>query len=462
MKSLKPFLPAISIFLLALLVRLLYNLTVAYNYYPLYDAVQYQSIGFNIIDEHCFCLHPLITTVNRAPLWPWLIAGISLLVGRGNFADRFFLCCTGSLTCVFVYLFARDLLQRRIGLIAGIIASLYPALYLYDGWMYTESLYTCLLIAICYSLYRIQRNGGQQKRLWVLCGVLLALLSLTRPNGIIVIAFVLAWTLFFAWRKSLQRKAVRNVALTALLACALIAPWTVRNYHVSQSLVPIATGDGTVLLGAYNDQMLSTPGNQGSWMNPLHIEADIKVLQPFPLFTCNAPCEIKREDASKNAAVQWIRNHISSLPAMLSYHFLNFWNPNTREADMPMYRFPDQLSSQIQLLLAETVPIPIFLLAALGLIVTLRKHWRELLFCYAILLLTLGEALAYYGSSRFRAPIEPVLVLLAAGGLWWLTQNEPGTLRWQRAQRRQSSPPSSPGLEATPEGLTAQKRENHL
>jgi 4-amino-4-deoxy-L-arabinose transferase-like glycosyltransferase len=439
MKRLQPFLPAICLFCLALLVRLVYNLTVARAYFPLYDSLGYQSIAFNVLDEHCFCLHPSITTVYRAPLWPWIIAGLSLLVGRANFFDRLFLCCTGAGTCVLIFLFARDLFSKRIGWIAGLIACIYPALYMYDGWMYTESLFTFLLTATCYCVYRIQRDQGQRKRLWIICGVLLALLSLTRPNGIAVIVLVVIWTGFLCWREWLKKQALILVALTALIACGLLAPWTLRNYLVSGSFVPVATGDGTVLLGAYNDAMLNSSTNRGSWVNPLKTGPTDALIKNFPLTTCTAVCEVQREEVSKNGALQWIRAHLSVMPTMFFYHFVNFWTPNTREADLPMYRFPAQRSSQIQIILAETLPIPIFLLATLGLICTLKRRWRELLFAYALVALTLGEALVYYGSSRFRAPIEPILVLLAAGGIWWLTGNEPGTLRqWVKERRAET------------------------
>lgn len=448
MRRLKPFLPAVTIFGFALLVRVIYNLVVAGAYFPLYDSAAYQFIGFRLVDEHCFCMHSYVTTVYRPPLWPFLIAGISLVFGRANIYDRLFLCCLGAGTCVFIYLFARDLFNRRIGLIAGLIAAVYPALYLYDGWMYTESLYTFLLTAICYCMLRVQRDEGRRRRLWLLCGVLLALLSLTRPNGIIVVALVVLWTLFLSWRKLLRRRALVNVALAVLVAGILIAPWTLRNYLVSHSFVPVATGDGTVLLGAYNDRTLLLPDHQGSWVNPLR--TDPQVLRPFPLYTCNAVCEVAREESSKNAAVQWIKAHLSSMPLLMVYHLRNFWTPYTREADLPMERFPDQLSSQIVYGMSEIFPILVFLLAAIGLVATLKRYWRELLFAYLVVLVTLGEALVYYGSSRFRAPIEPILVLLAAGGIWWLTQDAPGTLRWrmkQRRQERQAIEDDQPALE---------------
>ncbi len=448
MQRLKPFLPAILLFGLALLIRVLYNVTVASAYFPQYDSLAYQSIGFNLIDEHCFCLHPYITTVYRPPLWPFLIAGISLIFGRADIYDRLFFCALGASTCVLIYLFARDLFGKRVALVAGLIACIYPALYLYDGWLYTESLYTFLLTAICYCMLRIQRSSGQRRRLWLLCAVMIVLLSLTRPNGILVLALAICWTIFLTWRKLLHSRALANVALATLVAVLLLVPWTVRNYLVSHSFLPVATGDGTVLLGAYNDQTLTQPGNLGSWLNPLHTNAqDAKILQPFPLYTCNAVCEIKREDVSKIAAEQWIKAHLSDLPTLLAYHLRNFWTPYTREADLPMERFPALLSSQIVHEMSVSFPIPILLLAALGLVVTLRRFWRELLFAYLIILSTLGEALVYYGSSRFRAPIEPLLVILAAWALWWLTQDAPGTLR--AYVKKRTRPSSEAAVEET-------------
>src|SRR5216684_5140361 len=260
MKRIKPMLPAIGIFCFALTVRVIYNNTVAYHYYPLHDSAFYQGIAFHLLKEHCFCLEAYVPTVYRAPLWPFTIAGISLIFGPSDYFARLFLSLIGSGTCVLVYLFARDLFNQRIGIIAGVAAAIYPELYIYDGWLYTESLYIFLLFAVCYTLFRIQRAGTGKIGLWLWCGALLGLLSHTRPNGIIVIGIVIAWAIVMIWLKVLKpRPAITGFIAAALLACVLIAPWTVRNYLVSHSFIPVATGDGTVLLGAYNDQILTNP-----------------------------------------------------------------------------------------------------------------------------------------------------------------------------------------------------------
>ena len=135
MKRWQPYLPILGIFFLALAVRVLYNLTVGKNYVAGYDAQAYEKIAFNIVREHCFCLNPHMPTVGRAPLWPGIIAAFDILLGPSNLYMRLFLCLVGSGTCVLVYLFAREVFNKQIALLAGILASIYPGLFIYDGWL---------------------------------------------------------------------------------------------------------------------------------------------------------------------------------------------------------------------------------------------------------------------------------------------------------------------------------------
>ncbi len=432
MQRVKPWLPAISIFCFALLVRVIYNNTVAHNYHPLHDSAFYQGIGFNLLKEHCFCLESYITTVFRAPLWPFILAGLTTIFGPSDYFARLFLSVIGSGTCVLIYLFARDLFGWRIGILAGVIAAIYPGLYIYDGWLYTESLYIFLLFAVCYGLFRLQRTPQMNWRLWFICGILLGLLSLVRPNGMIVIGLFIIWAIIMAWQKLLPWRVTAKGALaTTLLALVIIAPWTVRNYLVSHTFIPVAIGYGTVSLGAYNDKILTIPaypgGPLGTWINPL--ESNPAAARLYPLHTCDAPCEVAREAAFENVAIHWIRNHWSLMPRLLELHFINMWRPEIYEADLPTVRFPHQRSTQLVLHLMRTFPIYVFILAALGFEVTLHR-WRELLFIYFMILITIAQCLIYYGIPRFRAPIEPMLILLAAGTVWWLTHKEQGTLRW--------------------------------
>lgn len=437
------FKPRAFIFGLAVLVRLLYNYLAARDYYPLHDSATYQSIAYNLLREQCYCLVPHLPTVDRAPLWPAIVALIYGMFGAQDRIVRTFLCFVGAATCILIYTFARDLFGKKIALCAGLLATVYPFLYIYDGWLYSESLYTFLLLAFCYTLYRFQHAPDWKKSL--LSGILLGLLSLTRPNGLIIFGLFLLWLCALAWGRTLRwREAFQGALIVSLVLFAIIAPWTVRNYLATGTVVPIAIGDGKVLIGAYND-FTDDPSFQngyylGTWLIPN--ESNPTLVQQFPQ-DCAGSCEVKRDAAYKLAALQWIQQHPDKALYLAALHFANTWQITTQEADLPIIRFPDRPTS-IAVVTSMVIMTPLlFALAAFGLIVT-RRYWRELLFTYLIIVLTVGQNIILYGIPRFRAPIEPLLILLAAGAIWWLTSAFNKKQQKKLEETKEASPPSPP------------------
>lgn len=412
-------LPAISVFFVALLIRGVYNETAAVGYYPLHDSLIYQSIAVNLLQEHCFCSLSYLPTIDRAPLWPAVIAAIYSVVGIHDHVIRIFLCFVGSGTCLLVYYFAKDLFGTRIGLIAGLIAALYPFLFIYDGWLYSESLYTFLLLAFCYALFRLQRTPRWQ---WMVAsGILLGLASLERPNGVATLALFFAWIVVMMWTKIIpRRKAIQSAIIVTLIFLAFVTPWIIRNYVVAHTFVFVATGDGKVLVGAYNketdDIYFSNEVYLGTWLRPE--ESAPNVVKEFPT-QCAAPCEIARDNAYKATALQWIKQHPKQVEDLLKLHIVGMWSTTSAEADLPINRFPDRFVSKVIVEWMKLMTPIVFALATLGFILTI-KRWREFLFIYLVILETIAECVVFYGIPRFRAPIEPMLIILGAGALWWL------------------------------------------
>lgn len=424
-KYIKKYFPAFCIFCCALSVRIVYNITVAKGYIPEYDAAFYNNIAIHLNTEHCYCLQDHLSDTSRAPLWPFTIAAIYAVMGIHTIYPRLFLCLVGSGTCVITYLLARDIFNKRTGLIVGIIAALYPGLFIYDGWLYSESVYTFFTMGFAYSLFRLQRTpriGSATS-----CAISVVCASLTRPNGISLLVLVLIWagvmlrTRILSWYKVTQ-----IVLVITCLTCMLIAPWTIRNYEVDHQFTLIATGMGTVLAGAYNDAAATSHyyDYPGMWL---------PASQTRPPLT-------DRSDAGRGAyAYHWISTHIRQLPYLFYLHFINMWRPYTPEGGLPVKEFPTRLSSRMLWPLMNITPVVIIFLAACGLVVTLRAKWKELLGTYLVIGLTITLCIVLYGSARFRAPIEPLLVLLTGGAIWWLTENEPGTLRFLRRKERDAN-----------------------
>src|SRR5579872_6166431 len=113
-KRLQHYLLILAVFCFALLVRIIYNVTVGKGYIANYDSSTYEKIALHMLNEHCFCLNPMDATVGRAPLWPSVIASIYAVLGHKNIFVRFFLCFIGAGTCVLVSLFSRDIFGRRV------------------------------------------------------------------------------------------------------------------------------------------------------------------------------------------------------------------------------------------------------------------------------------------------------------------------------------------------------------
>lgn len=428
MKHLNIIRPPTFVFILALIVRILYNSTIARNYTPIYDAAIYNTLARNLIDRGCFCLYGTHPSFSRPPLWPFVMAIIYFFAGKVPFYAQLFYCFLGAGTCVIIYLFTRDLFGRRAALFSGILAAVYPCLFIYDGWLYTESLYIFILTACVYLLYKLQflpparlsSSGSRwfshswqmlrQQRVAIGCGFLIGLAALARPNGIFLIALVAIWGIVIIRAKILPWKYVlQNFLIIVCLAALIILPWTYRNYLVTHKFVFISMGLGEVLKGAYNDGTLY--GN-GQWLPPPHsINHDA---QGYTL---------ANDTEDTLTALSWIRKHLSALPYLLSLHFLIMWIPYSYSHGLA---FEEQtVSPQIfmmMVILIYVTAIFVMVTAALGLLFTWKQHRQHLPVVYLLLAFIIGQNVIFYSDMRFRAPIEPMLVLLSGGCFWWIIQ----------------------------------------
>ncbi len=435
MRHIKASIPAIGIFCLALLVRIIYNNTVASGYVPIYDAAVYNNLARSLLVQHCYCYAGHNPTVFRPPLWPFMIAAVYFFAGVHSDSIRYLCCVLGSGTCVFVYFLARDLFGRRIALITGVIAAVYIGLFLWDGWLYTESLYTFCLTGFTFFLYRLQHSDlagkvGEGKRprgrrlasslsslsrwKWLIwSGIFLGLAALARPNGSTFAGLLCLWAILVVFARLMPwRAAAGSVLASILIALAINVPWLYRDYTVIHSIIPLSTF-GQTLDGAYNDMIVypDAHGQAGMWYGPPNmVNAD------FHTYT------LVNEQEDTAQAFNWMRTHLSEMPYVLGLHLRNMWTPYIYSHGLPIEEFPHRLSSAIIRAMIPSMSIPIFLLAAIGLLLTWKRKRKDLLVVYLVIALVIAENAIFYGQPRFRAPIEPLLVLLAGGALWWLLE----------------------------------------
>jgi 4-amino-4-deoxy-L-arabinose transferase-like glycosyltransferase len=218
---------------------------------PVYDAAAYARIAANLERGEGFTLGPTATqpATNYSPGLPLLTAGLYELTGGAHERlARVVLALLGSLAVLFTYLLARRLSGPLAGLVGAAAVAIYPALLEYQGMLMSEPLAATLLSAAVLAM--LWADGPGRAR-WLLPGLLLGLLALTRPEYL-AISLPIAVVVFARGGRASWRPGLAQAALLLASLAIVVAPWAVRNAVALDRFAPISTGGGQVLFaGSY-------------------------------------------------------------------------------------------------------------------------------------------------------------------------------------------------------------------
>lgn len=354
----------VLIFLIALTLRLV---SVAGEHpAPLVDAGQYDRIAVNLLTGRYAEFDS--PTAWRMPLYPLFLASVYSVFGHSYTVVRVVQSVMGALLCVVIFHIAKTMFNEKVGLLASCVTALYPpflGFYLYwggSGFLLSENLFMFLLALFVLALL---------KRKFILSGVLLGLLALTRP---VIGLFPLV--LLFLYKKK---------AVPALIAFFLIlSPWVVRNYLVFKTFIPFSTQGGFVLLATNNP--LVSGGGLGTQ----------KAVNKFLTKQDRGRIEISEIEKNK---VYTEYGMMFFTPKRLFKKLLLFWD--IREFDyIPHYHIRLNLWY-----------IPVLLFAVIGIISKPDKLFLFLLAYFSITAMLLAS------EPRFRYPLEPLLIIFASKGV---------------------------------------------
>jgi 4-amino-4-deoxy-L-arabinose transferase-like glycosyltransferase len=384
-----------------LAVRVAYVL--ATHHYPLAgDETEYDSEGWLIAQGHLFytmlpygILHSSAWKPPGYPLWVGIWYAI---IGHHPFAVRLAQVPLGALTIFLTWVLARRLFGPRVATAAGFVVALYPLAFQYEELLYSESLATPLTIA---ALILILTRPPTRRRA-IACGALIAVTLLVRTSDVFLFAGALvAWSVVAGWR--------RGIGLTALalLVCVLvIAPWTVRNAIVEHGFIPVAVDDTAAAYGTFNAQAAHDPVWPYAW-RPLPPSAVALFSPKHPL------SDITLHSRLTHLALSYIGAHPISVPEAFFWNGLSrLWDIRHRSRSLAEVAFEGRSR------LATNVGLDIYdVLLPLALIGLWRARRRRAV-VLGVLAIALGAALVFTADSgtRYRAPLEPLIVVLACAG----------------------------------------------
>ncbi len=251
----------VIIFAVALAVRLVLLLCDDGSLPQQGDTHQYLAIAQSLRQGNGYSLDGSEPTASRMPLYPLFLSSVLSLPGSSVRTVQILQILIDSVTCILIFLLARAALDRRTGIVSGMIAALYVPLAARSLTVMTETLFAFFLAASVL----IALGGRSRNKIYVAAGLLMGLGSLVRPNGLIVSFFIVLWFWYRSeWRKALHRSVFFMLGITVVLA-----PWVVRNAIVFHRFIPTCTISGITL---YNSYFIPEKGLSYNEIKPEHRE----------------------------------------------------------------------------------------------------------------------------------------------------------------------------------------------
>jgi hypothetical protein len=345
----------------------------------------------------------------HGPLYPVALSLSSRLGGTTYVDHKFASILIGTATVLMTARVARRLGGRVAGLFAAALAALYPNLWMIDGLMFPEGLFALLTTSCILAAYR----WYDRPRLFTaaVLGGLIGLAALTRGEGLLLAPLlVVPW---FLRRRGLTRRHRWTHLVVAGTACvAVLAPWTIRNAVTFEEFVPLSTNGNELLMYANCDD--SYHGRLiGYWSFDCQVRHRRELGEP-------PGDESQKARYWRDVGVRYARDHLTEVPGVVAVRVLRQWELYKPWQTVEFSTIEGRQKGPAALGVGMYYVLGA---ASVAGVVQLRRRQVPLLPLAAQAIgVTLTAAYAY-GTVRFRAPMEPVLCVLAGvaavPGLAW-------------------------------------------
>ncbi|MDD2804843.1 MAG: glycosyltransferase family 39 protein [Elusimicrobiales bacterium] len=375
---------AAAVFLFALVLRLAYSLPLPPDKLS-QDAFGWMDIGWDIARGLG------VGNSWRPPGYSYFLAFLFVIFGKSVLAIRAAQALLGAFTCVLLYKTGKRLFSENAGRLAAVMLSFYPYAIAYSGDALSETFLMFMIVVSVFFTVKTSQEPGWKNILAT--GVLYGLTGLTKSTTLPFFVLACAWL----WWNT---RSFRVGLLVGLCTLGAILPWSLRNYfHFDKSYVMPVNTPWCHLYGSSCDTAfwsetmgeLSTP--QSIEQTEPAIPEDWRYLMTLPL--------PERDKICKQKAKAWISENPDKLLALCWLRFKHFWRL------YPMMAYPWQKYAAMA---TSGLYLP---LAFFGLLLSWRQFKKTSLLVALFGSYTLVH-LFFVVVLRYRVPIDPFLMLLAA------------------------------------------------
>jgi len=337
------------------------------------DAVAYREVGKSLWATG------QMNALYFMPLYPALVA----VFGPGWLQLLIDIALSTALVWLIYELTDAIFASKRAAVLAAAVAAVYPYFIFYSIVGLTETLFMVLLLSAYLCWYR---------NAYIAASVFSVLGILTRPV-LDPLAPLLLLYFAIAIRGLSIKAAAKYLAIYVGIYCVLMAPWWLHNYKAYQTFVRLNLGSGVALLSG------NSPSNQsGGIDNNLNA-----TMAPF----AEIADPVARDKAMQRAALNYIKEDPGRFLIQAAKRFQRFWSPwpLTEEYSRPLYK-----------LISFCSFIPVLLLALVFVVLYGRTYFRRIAPLLLFIVYLNSLHLVFPASLRYRLPVEPFLIVLAAAG----------------------------------------------
>jgi 4-amino-4-deoxy-L-arabinose transferase-like glycosyltransferase len=381
-----------------------------------YDEQWYESVARRVADgvgfQHRSIGGELVETAKHPPFTVLALVPAAA-VSEGTLWMRLTVALAGTGVVVMTGVLARRLAGDRAGLIALGIAAVHPYLWMNDGLVMGETFASFWTLAASLTTVTLLRRPGPVLALGA--GLATGLGALSRSELILLLP-LLVLAVARGAPVDLGRRAV--LCLMVLVGTSLpVGAWAAHNAGRFEERVVLTTNEGDALAGANCSETYAGPhlgyhyGFCGSDIDPPGDESVVAAER-------------------RAAALEFVGDNLHRLPVVVAARVarvVGVFEPFPMARDLQSEGRPLGLSHAGWALGLLLTP-----LAAAGAVLLRRRdpHLPVL----APILVVLATAALSHGQPRFRAPGEPLLIVLAAIGIALL--RAPATMEGSRVGAR--------------------------
>jgi tetratricopeptide (TPR) repeat protein len=391
------------IFIVALVVRLVHVWQLKGS--PFFDTLLGDANGYDLWAQRLAAGDWIGSEVfYQAPLYPYFLGVIYALFDRDLLIVRIVQAVIGSASCALLGLAGARLFSPRVGLAAGLALALWAPAIFFDAILQKSVLD---MFFVCLALWLISgiRDQGSGIGVSLSLGAAMAALTLTRENGLLLVAVVLVWLL---WRS--RRSAVAYIAGLTLV----FAPVVIRNYSIDGGFYLTTSQFGS------NFYIGNNPNADGTY-------ASIRFGRGSPEFERLDATEVAQEATGRALSPSEVSGFWTERAMAFITSQPGAWLKLTGRKIVLLFNRAEMIDTESLESHAEysTVLWLLSWVGHFGLLVPLAMFgmsatWperRRLWLVYALLFTYAASVVMFFVFARYRYPMVPFLLLFAAAAV---------------------------------------------